>query len=116
MSFQEREKNGVKKTMFTIFFTDRKLLITEYLPKGQKYSQDYFISYILPELEHEKKRYKGKKQAGAFCVKMDHSKSHSGGKIQEKIDRKGLVRCSHLPYSPDLSPCDFWFFGMAKEK
>jgi hypothetical protein len=45
-----------------------------------------------------------------------HSKSHDGGKIQEKFCRKGLMHCPHPPDSPDLSPCDFWFFGMAKEK
>jgi hypothetical protein len=47
---------------------------------------------------------------------MDYSKSHEDGKIQEKIDRKGLIRCPYPPYSPELSPCDFWFFGMAREK
>jgi hypothetical protein len=46
-----RKEVGVKKTMFTIFFTNGKLLITEYLPKGEKYSQDCFLSDIIPELE-----------------------------------------------------------------
>jgi hypothetical protein len=44
---------GVKKTMFTVFVTKRKLLITDDLPKGQEYNQDYFISDIIPELEVE---------------------------------------------------------------
>jgi hypothetical protein len=43
-------------------------------------------------------------------------KSHHGGKIQEKFDRKGLVRCPHPSYSPNLNPFDFRFSGMAKEK
>jgi histone-lysine N-methyltransferase SETMAR len=25
-----------------------------------------------------------------------------------------IERLAHPPYSPDLSPCDFWFFGSAK--
>jgi hypothetical protein len=33
-----RKEIGVKKTMFTIFFANRKLLIAEHLPKDQKYS------------------------------------------------------------------------------
>jgi hypothetical protein len=45
---------------------------------------------------------------------LDHSKSHDDGKIQGKLDMKGLVRAPHPPYSPDLSPWDFSFFGMAK--
>jgi histone-lysine N-methyltransferase SETMAR len=106
----------VKKPMFTIFFTNTKLLIAEYLPKDQKYNQDYFISDILPGLEREKMRYQRRKQGRTFFVHMDDSKSHDGGEIQGKFDIKGLVRAPHSPYSPDLSPCDFWFFGMAKGK
>jgi hypothetical protein len=102
--------------MFTIFFTNMKLLIAEYLPKSQKYNQDYFISDILPELEREKIEYRRGKQGRTFYIHMDHSKSHDGGKVQEKIDRKGLVRCPYPPDSPDLSLCDCWFFGMAKGK
>jgi histone-lysine N-methyltransferase SETMAR len=111
-----RQEIGVKKTMFTIFFTNTKLLIAEDLPKGQKYNQDYFISDILPELEREKMRYKRRKKGGTFFVPMDHSKSHDGGKIQGNFAMIGRVRTPHSPYSPDLSPCDFWFFGMAKGK
>jgi hypothetical protein len=107
---------GVKKTMFTGFFTNRKLLIAEDLPKDQKYNQDYFISDILPKLEREKRRHKRRKQGGTFYVDMDHSTSHDGAKIQSKFDTKGLVRPPHPPYCPDLSPCDFCFFGMAKGK
>jgi hypothetical protein len=51
-----RKEIGVNKTMFTLFYTNKKLAIAECLPKGQKYNQDYFISDILPELEREKKR------------------------------------------------------------
>jgi hypothetical protein len=47
---------------------------------------------------------------------MKHSKSHDRGKIQEKFETKGLVPSPHPPYSLELSPCDFWFLGMAKRK
>jgi hypothetical protein len=57
----------------------------------------------------------GGSKAG-LSVHTDHSKGHNGGRIQEKIDRTGLARCPHPFYSPDLSPCDFWSFEMAKEK
>jgi histone-lysine N-methyltransferase SETMAR len=111
-----RQGIGVKKTMFPLFFTNKKLLIAEYLPKGQKYNQDDFFSDILPELEREKMRYKRRKQDRTIFVHMDHSESHDRGKTHRKFDMKG-VRCApHPPYSPNLSPCDFWFFGMAKGK
>jgi hypothetical protein len=61
-------------------------------------------------------RYKRRKKGRTVFVHMHYSKSHEGGKIQGKFDMKGLVRAPRPPYSPDLSPCDFWFFGMAKGK
>jgi hypothetical protein len=102
--------------MFTISFTNRKLLATEDLRKGQKHNLDFFISDIRPELEHDKMRYQRIVHDGTFSLRLDYSKSQDGGKIQGKFDIKGLVRSPHPPYSPDLSPCDFCFFGMTKEK
>jgi hypothetical protein len=64
-------------------------------------------------------RYKRRKQYETFYVHMNDSQSHDAHKIQEKFDTKGFV-CSpyppYPPYSPDLSLCDFWFFGMVKGK
>jgi hypothetical protein len=47
---------------------------------------------------------------------MDDSKSHDGRKTQGKFDMKDPVRAPHPSYSPDLNPCGFCFFGMAKGK
>jgi hypothetical protein len=105
---------GVKKTMFTIFFTGRKLLITVDLPEGQKYNRDYLISDILPELEREKMRYRWRKQSPAFHAHIDHSRRHGAAKMQATFDTKRLVRSPYGPYFRDLSPCYFWFFGLAK--
>jgi hypothetical protein len=58
---RKRKEIGVKETIFPIFFTNGKLLIAEYLPKGQKYNQNYFLSDILPEFERAKKRYERRK-------------------------------------------------------
>jgi hypothetical protein len=67
-------------------------------------------------LEREKMRDKRRKQGGPFYVRMDHSKSHDGAKIQSQFDITGLVRFPHPHYSRDLSPYDFWFFGTTKEE
>jgi hypothetical protein len=102
-----RKEIGVKKTMFTIFFTNRKLFIAKYAQTCQKYSQNYLISDILPALEREKMRCKRRKQGGTFWIHMNHSKTHDGRKIQGKFDTKELRRSHHPRYSPHLSPCGF---------
>jgi hypothetical protein len=45
---------------------------------------------------------------------MDNSMVHNGSKVVSKFDMNHIARSPHQPYSPDLSPCDFWLFGMLK--
>ena len=35
--------------------------------------------------------------------------------VQEYLKESGLTVLDHPPYSPDLSPCDFWLFPRLKE-
>jgi hypothetical protein len=46
---------------------------------------------------------------------MGNFMCHHGRKIKESFARK-MTRTPHPVYSTDLSPCDFWFFGYAKEQ
>jgi histone-lysine N-methyltransferase SETMAR len=36
--------------------------------------------------------------------------------VTAEFGRRRLGRAEHPPYSSDLSPCDFWLFGILKEK
>jgi histone-lysine N-methyltransferase SETMAR len=47
---------------------------------------------------------------------MFNSKCHNRTKITGKLEKKHMTRALHPPYSPDLSPCDFWFFGIVQQK
>jgi hypothetical protein len=47
---------------------------------------------------------------------MNNLMCHNGRKVIEEFDNRKLQRVAHPPYSPDLSPCDFWLFGMLKQK
>jgi hypothetical protein len=40
---------------------------------------------------------------------------HNRAKITEKLGKKQNARASHPSYSPDLSRCEFWLFGILKE-
>ena len=40
---------------------------------------------------------------------------HKSAMVQEYLKESGLNVLDHPPYSPDLSPCDFWLFPRIKE-
>jgi hypothetical protein len=41
---------------------------------------------------------------------------NNGCKVTDELENLNLVRVAHPPDSRDLSPCDFWLFGMLKQK
>jgi hypothetical protein len=47
---------------------------------------------------------------------MNNLMCHNGRKVTDELGNLKLDRVPHSPYSPDLSPCDFWLFGMLKQR
>jgi hypothetical protein len=64
----------------------------------------------------QKKRSSGQKTAINFSGDMDNSMRHNGHQAVDEFRRLKILRALHLPYSPDISPCDFWMFVDLKEK
>jgi histone-lysine N-methyltransferase SETMAR len=109
-----RQTIGAKRTMITIFFTAHQLILLGVLSKGSKFNQHYFIDSVFPDLQMENLNSRRRIPHGTFWVNMDNSICHNGSKVVSKFDKHHIARLPHPPYSPDLSPCDFWLFGMLK--
>ena len=45
----------------------------------------------------------------------DNASAHKSATVQEYLKESGVDVLDHPPYSPDLSPCDFWLFPRLKE-
>jgi hypothetical protein len=106
-----KQNISAMKTMVTIFFTSTRLLVLNFLPKGTRFNQDYFIDTVLPNLYSEKRRIARRKGLPSPLVHMDNSMCHNGAKITKKLEKKHIARAPHPHYSPDLSPCDFGYLG-----
>jgi histone-lysine N-methyltransferase SETMAR len=102
--------------MVTIFVTSTRLPVLNFFPKGTKFNQYYFIDTVLPNLYNETRRIARRKGLPDFSVHMDNSMCHNGAYITEKLEERHVARALHPPYSLDLSPCDFWLFGILKQK
>jgi hypothetical protein len=100
----------------TIFFSGVSLITLNALSYGENFTQEYFIYNILPDLIHEKMQIYPKYQQGQFFIHMNNSMCHNSRKIADKILDAKLERLLHPPCSPDLSPRNFWLFGMLKHK
>lgn len=109
------QKIDSKKTMVTVFFTGTELLVCDCLPKREKYNGEYFTTNILPQLSQEKSRRARRKPKQKLLIHMDNSRCHNNQKVTNYLESNHMERIPHPPYSPDISPCDFWLFGYLKE-
>jgi histone-lysine N-methyltransferase SETMAR len=98
--------------MITVFFTAKKLIVFDVLPRGSTFNQLYVMDGIFPDLETANLNFRRQKTGLTFWVHMDNSISHNASKVTLKIEKKHISRMPHPPYSPDINPCDLWLFGM----
>jgi hypothetical protein len=91
-----KQNISAMKTMVPIFFTSTRLLVLNFLPKGTKFNQKYFIDTVLPNLYSEKRRITRRKGLPSFSVHMDNSMCHNGAKITEKLEKRRIARAPHL--------------------
>lgn len=104
-----------KKTMFSIFFSLRGFIVVKNLPNDEKFNSTFMIETILPEIDNKMKIYRPKSAAKGIFIHMDNAPCHNSKATIEEITKYGMIRLPHPPYSPDISPCDFWLFGHLKE-
>ena len=45
-----------------------------------------------------------------LCLIHDNAPAHKRVLVQDFLKEEKVVQLSHPPYSPDISPCDFFLF------
>jgi hypothetical protein len=106
---------GARKVILTIFFPGAKLVSLNALPPGGRFTQDYFVNTVLPDIVHERGQILCRVRRGDSCVHMDSSRCDNGHKGIDELENLNLVRVAHPPYSRHLSPYDFRLFAMLKQ-
>jgi hypothetical protein len=80
------------------------------LPKGQKWTSQYYINHILPEICAPGDVRDRRK----LVVHAGNARPHVAKKIKQYLEDNNLKNAPHAPYSPDFAPSDFFLFGHVK--
>jgi hypothetical protein len=86
-----KQNISAKKTMVIIFFTSTRLLLLDFLPKGTKFTQNYFIETVLTNRYSEKRGIVRRKGLPSFSVHMDNSMCHNDAKITGKLEKRHIA-------------------------
>lgn len=103
------------KVMATIFWDIHGILLIDYLPKGSKFTSEYYCS-LLDKLEVELRSNRRSYSRVGYWLLQDNAKVHTAKLSMEKIKEIGLKPMPHPPYSPDISPCDYYLFRNMKSE
>jgi len=56
------------------------------------------------------RRKRPEKWANGFSLHHDNALCHTSLLVRHFLSNENITMCLHPPYSPDLTPCDFWLF------
>ena len=101
--------------MISVFFSTIGIQSIVFLPKNNKFNSRFFIDVVLKELEDNVRKRRSKKGLRDCIIHMDNAKVHRSKISGEKLSSLGVIEMTQPPFSPDISPCDFYLFGKLKE-
>jgi transposase len=99
-----RQAISAKKIVITLFFTARKLIVLDVMPKGWKDNQRYFVDNRVSRLKRGKMSFARRNPGSTFWVHMDNSICHNRAKTTSEFQKHHLGRMPHPPDSPDNKP------------
>lgn len=110
-----RRQKTSNRILYAIFFDSTGPVLQIPVPKGRSVTGKFYKENILtPLVDFYQKR---RPHTGIRGLKLlhDNAPAHKSVTVREYLKESGLDVLEHPPYSPDLSPCDFWLFPKLKE-
>jgi histone-lysine N-methyltransferase SETMAR len=105
-----------KKRMLTIFF-DFSGPLVDVMPQKCTMTGAYYAEVVLPQLSAALEERRPQRLSNSrIAVLHDNASSHGTLQVRTVLQQNKLSVISHPPYSPDLSPCDFWLFPLLTER
>ena len=85
------------------------------VPKGSSVTGKFYRESVLTQLVDFYQKCRPRTGVRGIKLLHDNAPAHKSATVQEYLKESGLHVLDHRPYSPDLTPCDFWLFPRLKE-
>lgn len=104
-----------KKVMLVIFFDSCGIISMDFVEEGTIDSEVYIHCLRRMREAYRRKRphfWEGRQ----FYLLQDNAGPHRSRDTNDYLRSVEQSLWTHPPYSPDLSPCDYWIFPIVKDK
>lgn len=100
------------KTMMICFFDSKGIVHKEFVPPGQTVNQHFYLK-VLDRLRKRVIRVRPE-IAKTWILHHDNAPCHRAFSVSRFLASKNIAVLPQAPYSPDMSPCDFFLFPQTK--
>ena len=104
-----------KKILYAIFFNSNGPIVQVPCPSGHTVTGRFYKNSVLKKVkEFYNKKQPSKGWSGVHLL-HDNASSHKCEVVKSFLASEKVKVLNHPPYSPDLSPCDFFLFPRLKK-
>ena len=103
------------RMLYAIFFDSKGPVLQIPVPKGSSVTGKFYRENVLTQLVDFYQKSRPRTCVCGIKLLHDNAPAHKSATVQEYLKESGLDVLDYPPYSPDLSPCDFWLFPRLKE-
>ena len=102
------------RILYAIFFDSKGPVLQIPVLKGSSVTVKFYRESVLTQLVDFYQNRRPRTSVRGIKLLHDNVLAHKSATVQEYLKESGLDVLDHPPYSPDLSPCDFWLFPRLK--
>jgi len=109
-----RQVHSNNKSLLIIFFAIRGIVHKEFVPPGQTVNGKFYCEVLRWPRENVRHKQPEMWQNGDWLLHHDNATAHTSLAVREFLTKNNMTILPHPAYSPDLAPCDFYFFPKMK--
>ena len=104
-----------KKMLYSIFFNSSGPVVQVPCPSGHTVTGRFYKNSVLMKVKEFYKKKRPSKGWSGVHLLHDNASSHKCEVVKSFLASEKVKVLNHPPYSPDLSPCDFFLFPRLKK-
>ena len=105
-----RHSKSILKLLMIPFFDSTGLIYRHWVPTGQIVNKEYYVEVLRAFRKRFRRKRPAPLQSGQWHFHQDNTLVHNSIVVTDNLTKMGIKIVPQPPYSPDLSPCDFWLF------
>ena len=110
------DRANLPTNLWWSLFDSTGMIYMHWFPTGQTVNKEYYVEVLREFSKIFSRKRPALFTSGLWHFHQDNAPVHNSILGTDYLTKMGIKTVPLRPYSPDLTPCDFWLFSKLKEK